>query len=1042
MTSAQLVDLLTQLAVMLVAGIALGFVMRKFQQPSVVGEMAAGVVIGVTVLGSLAPDVYEWLFESGPVVTSTRGDIIKVGMLFFLYVAGSEIDLSDVKTLGRRSLIIGLIGTLLPIAGGVGLVYVTPVSMWGESAGIGRLPFAAFIGMNLANSANPVLARILIDLGLMKSRIATVMMTATVIDDLVNWTLYAIILGSVGTGAAAGSDRGLAVDLLLVGLLFVAVLGGVRWLAPHMVGWVRRHLAWPSGYSALVAVVVLAVSAVSEAIGVQAFLGAFLAGVAFSGVASGVGATGQVAVTHVAVGFFAPLFFVSMALKTDFVEAFDPALVATVIVFALASKLISVVIGVRAAGLPVGREAWAIAWGLNARGATGIILAATGLQAGIIDDEVFVALVVMAIVTSLLAGPMMVRALGPLRREMSDAEPGDDESLLAGDGPSPVMAHAARLVDRDLSGADRAGANLVYRVVAAIDDPDTARPLVELAARLAASQQPAEVVLVLVEKQAGIEDKARFSALDLAGEELASVRDLETMVRDAGLSAVSASLRTADMVIDLAARARELGAHALVVGDRRDDPEWVPTVERLVAESPADTYVVVAPLPRPGAAARAGAPVVEAGEGLAGEASFEAAIRFALAGPGGPVVAGISPESRAAGLYASTLERLARLGRPGRIVDAGLDTVDGIDLTADAPLVVRAFAPAAALGPIDRARPDAERFGCPIVLVAPDSRRRERRSLAALLDTLVRAHPARRVLVSVGESRHSVRMVDLAADLVADEPNGEVVITRFAPRDRRLDGAAGAEAEREIIMGWLSDLHDLARRVETRGIRCSVLYQLSDDVAADLVAQAREVVAELLVVGGPREERVEGQSALDEFAASTGLVYREFVRRVLDDARCDVGVLVHPTASAADAADGPVAVALGGLHDHAALELGVRVARTRAAAVELLPRPEDDGPPAADLAARVQALELPDVAVEVAESRDPDQPAHGAAIVTAGLRDWHDGSRFGTTLDALLDRIDCPVLAVRSLSPRAGTDDLPYALRLSTLLPAPSLSEL
>ena len=74
-------------------------------------------------------------------------------------------------------------------------------------------------------------------------------------------------------------------------------------------------------------------------------------------------------------------------------------------------------IGVKAAGLPVGREAWAIAWGLNARGATGIILAATGLQAGIIDEEVFVALVVMAIVTSILAGPMMVRALGPLRKE-------------------------------------------------------------------------------------------------------------------------------------------------------------------------------------------------------------------------------------------------------------------------------------------------------------------------------------------------------------------------------------------------------------------------------------------------------------------------------------------------------------------------------------------------------------------------------------------------------------------------------------------------
>src|SRR6187399_1220606 len=186
MSSSEFVDLLTQLAVMLFAGVALGFVARKLKQPAVVGEMVAGIVIGVTVLGSIAPDVYDWIFNAGDLVTSTRGDIIKLGMIFFLYVAGSEIDLSDVKTLGKQSLTIGVIGTVLPIVLSVGLVYVTPMSMWGESAGVSRLAFACFIGMNIANSANPVLARILIDLGLMKSRVATMMMTATIVDDLIN----------------------------------------------------------------------------------------------------------------------------------------------------------------------------------------------------------------------------------------------------------------------------------------------------------------------------------------------------------------------------------------------------------------------------------------------------------------------------------------------------------------------------------------------------------------------------------------------------------------------------------------------------------------------------------------------------------------------------------------------------------------------------------------------------------------------------------------------------------------------------------------
>lgn len=735
MTSSELVDMLTQLAVMLVAGMTLGLAMRKLGQPSVVGEMAAGVIIGVTVLGSLAPGAYDWLFDSGSLVASTRSDLIKVGMLFFLYVAGSEVDLSDVKTLGRRSLIIGLVGTVLPIAAGIGLVYVTPVSLWGESMGIGRLPFAAFIGMNIANSANPVLARILIDLGLMRSRIATVMMTATVIDDLINWTLYAVILGSIETGGETSTDRGLAVDLLLVALLFVVVVGGGRWLAPRLVELARRHLAWPSGYVAVVAVVVIASSAMSEAIGVQSFLGAFLAGVAFSGVASGAGTTGHKSLSNVAVGYFAPLFFVSMALRTDFVEAFDPVLVPLVIVFAIASKLISVVIGVRAAGLPIGREAWAMAWGLNARGATGIILAATGLEVGIIDDEVFVALVVMAIVTSILAGPMMVRALGPLRKDMSDQED------LVDAGPPHAMASAARAVDRDMSEAERARANILYRVVVAIDDPATARPLVEVAAELAASQQPAEVVLMSFKKQVGTEDKLLSKVLDAIADDLGSLHELERIVEAHGVSADSVSQRSSDLAADIASRTRERGADALVLGDRRDDPEWTAIVDRLIAESSADIYVVVAPRPRPDAPIRTGAPVVEADDGPAGDASLEAAIRFALTGTFGLVVVGVAARSKVGGRYRAALDRLARQGRVGRIEPAGLNTVEGAAVTADAPLVVRPFTAPEGFGPIERARPDAERFGCPLVLVAPGADHQDRAGLAALLDTLDAATP-------------------------------------------------------------------------------------------------------------------------------------------------------------------------------------------------------------------------------------------------------------------------------------------------------------
>ena len=537
----------------------------------------------------------------------------------------------------------------------------------------------------MANSANPVLARILIDLGMMKSRLATMMMTATVVDDLVNWTLYAIILGSVTTAGGSSSDRTLAVDLLLVALLFVVVLGGVRWLAPRIVDLARRHLPWPSGYVAVVAVVLLAVSAFSEAVGVQAFLGAFLAGVAFSGVAAGPGATGQKSIAHVAIAFFAPLFFVSMALRTDFVESFDLLMVTVVLVVALAAKLISVLVGVKAAGMPVGREAWAIAWGLNARGTTGIILAATGLQTGIINDEVFVALVVMSIVTSILAGPMMLRVLGPVAAKYRVDE-------VSGEEPSAVVAAATRVVERDMTEHERRALEraLFYRVVVAIDDPSTARPLVEFATELASSQQPAEVVLVSLKQQTEVERLGTSSFLDAIADDLGSVRDLERLVRDRGLAVVSTSQRSSDVASDIAARSARRGGQR--PGRRR--PPGRSGVGRHGGSphrrSPRPTSMSWSPRCRVGEQpVRHGPPVIEAGVGLPGEASLEAGLRIALAGGQGPIVVGVTAGDGPD--YQALLDRLAALDRPGRALTDGLDTIDGAATAAAARFVVRSF---------------------------------------------------------------------------------------------------------------------------------------------------------------------------------------------------------------------------------------------------------------------------------------------------------------------------------------------------------------
>jgi Kef-type K+ transport system membrane component KefB len=201
-------------------------------------------------------------------------------------------------------------------------------------------------------------------------------------------------------------------------VFFLVVLGVGRWLAPRALPWVKARVAWPSGFIAVTAVLILLVGSVAEALGINAFLGAFLVGAALGGHANENDAPYQ-AMSQFVLSFFAPIYFVSMGLNANFITHFDAALVALVFVVACVSKIGAVLLGARLAGMPVDRTALAIGFGLNARGATGIILAGVGLEHHVIDERIFVAMVVMAILTSLLSAPAIkALILRPRRAEL------------------------------------------------------------------------------------------------------------------------------------------------------------------------------------------------------------------------------------------------------------------------------------------------------------------------------------------------------------------------------------------------------------------------------------------------------------------------------------------------------------------------------------------------------------------------------------------------------------------------------------------------
>lgn len=431
MPSKDFVAFAIQITVMLGCAIVFGQGMRRLKQPAVLGEMLGGIILGPTIFGFLFPSAFEWVFQASANVTAARDASIKLGMLFFLFVAGLETNLSDLKTLGRRATMIGVVGTLIPIAAGVGLVYAIPREFWGPSVQSHYFAFALFVGMNLANSANPVLARILMDLGLLNKEIGTLCMTATIVDDLINWTIFAIILNDIAPSSpASGATNSVGISMLMVAGVFVLILGVGRLVGPPALNWIRRHVSWPSGYVAVTALIVLIVSSVTEQLGIHAFLGAFLVGTALSGQGDDAKEAHD-AITTFALSFFAPIYFVSMGMTTNFITNFDLPMVVLILAVALVSKLFAVLLGAKLAGMKLDSYAWAIAFGMNARGATGIILAGVGRAAGVIDDRIFVAIVVMALATSLLAGPMMNWLLSSrLRHSSSLATAGDPSASI------------------------------------------------------------------------------------------------------------------------------------------------------------------------------------------------------------------------------------------------------------------------------------------------------------------------------------------------------------------------------------------------------------------------------------------------------------------------------------------------------------------------------------------------------------------------------------------------------------------------------------
>jgi Kef-type K+ transport system membrane component KefB len=389
--------LFLQMAVVLIAAKLLGAACRLIRQPEVVGEMAAGIFLGPSLAGHIAPGLMQAIFPSsgmGPLYALSQ-----VGLVLFMFVVGLEVRPSELRKSARVVVLASQASIVAPFVCGVAVAMGIYPRL---GAGVPRLAFALFLGAAMGITAFPVLARILADRGLMRTRVGQIALSCAAVDDVSAWCLLAVITVIARPEAGPG---GLPLRFLALGAYVLAMLFVVRPL-------LRRFLpaAEQPGPGRFAAVMILLLVSVwtTEALAVHALFGAFLAGVVMPG--GGLLETGlRERIESLTVALLLPLFFAYNGLRTSIGLLDSAELWATcglVVVVAIGSKLLVSAVTIRASGISW-RESLAVGILVNTRGLVELVILNVGLDLHILSPTLFSMMVIMALATTVMTSPLL-----------------------------------------------------------------------------------------------------------------------------------------------------------------------------------------------------------------------------------------------------------------------------------------------------------------------------------------------------------------------------------------------------------------------------------------------------------------------------------------------------------------------------------------------------------------------------------------------------------------------------------------------------------
>jgi Kef-type K+ transport system membrane component KefB len=639
MTDQQVQLFLADLAIIILLARLLGIAAKRLGQPPVLGEIIAGILLGPTLFhGKITATLFPITLR--PPLSA----LANLGVVMFMFAVGYLLDLRLIRGRERVAASVSVSSIILPLSLGVGL------GAWLASRHHVHhvLPFALFVGTAMSVTAFPVLARILTDRNMHRTRIGSIALASAATDDVLAWSLLAVVVAIAG----AGSQQ---FRLLLVPVYAGVMFGLVRPLLRRLVDvYQRRGQLTPSVLAVVLAGLLLS-SYATGWMGLKYIFGAFLFGVVMprEGAAAALREEILDRLEQVSVLVLLPVFFVVSGLSVNLSSVGLSGLteLCLILLVAVVGKFGGAFIGASLAGVRA-RRAGVLATLMNTRGLTGIVILSVGLQLRILDQSLYSLMIVMAIVTTMMAGPLL------------------------------RLIYPDRFVVADIAEADRAalGTAAGHRILVLIEAPETAAPLVDIGTALAASREHSQ--LILCHLLAREHDTRSEVATGLGGELRETTRttgNLQALADRAsarGVSAVVRSRFSQDIAAELPGYVAAAEPDTIVLGPGETFRET------LAADGAVEIVTVVRSLPE---APSAVAARWTRGEG--GAAVVLAAAQLAVADRLKLVIspAGGRRASLAAGLTRDGIAASDGPPPPGAIVVAA-----AADSSGDAHLTVRA----------------------------------------------------------------------------------------------------------------------------------------------------------------------------------------------------------------------------------------------------------------------------------------------------------------------------------------------------------------